>query len=286
MLKIDIIVPVRDEAEILPGFAQAAMTMTLPPDVSLGIIFVEDSSKDQTVSVLRGLSERNGAIRFLSLRNNKGQPAAGAFAMRQSSADAIIMMDADGSHPLGLVPEMIARFRAGADIVQAVRTQSGQDVLYRRVGTLVFNLLIYVVTGVRTQRQNVCFRLISRDISQRLLANKRFLYFFRTNFSKRDKVRQEYVYFRESGRKAGRSKYGFKRLFKVALVAPFSVISDRRFAVLAGVVGLAGGVLFFAGRPVEALILLVLDCLAILKFLRMSRTDITREIEIIEQSPV
>jgi hypothetical protein len=75
-------------------------------------------------------------------------------------------------------------------------------------------------------------------------------------------------------------------LIKVAMAAPFSVISGGRFIALAGLVGLAGAVCFAAGRPAEALILLALDSLAILKFLRMSRTDITRQVEIIEQYPV
>ena len=285
MPKIDIIAPVRDEGETLPAFAQKAMSMTLSPEVSLGIIFVEDGSRDRTVSALRELSAVNSSVRFFSLRNNRGQAAAVAFGMKQSSADAIIMMDADGSHPLQIVPEMIARFRSGADVVQAVRIESGQEVRYRRAGSRMLNTMIYILTGVRTQRQNVYFRLISRDISQRLLKNNRFLYFFRTNFPKRVKVRQEYVYFRESRRKTGRSKYGLGRLIKVAMAAPFSVISTGRFIALAGLAGLAGAVCLAVGRPAEALVLLALDFVAILKFLRMSRTDITGQVAILEQSP-
>jgi glycosyltransferase involved in cell wall biosynthesis len=127
VLKIDIIAPVRDEGEILPAFVKNVMAMTLPAEVDLGIIFVEDGSRDRTVSALRELSAENSSVRFFSLRNDRGQAAAVAFGMKQSSAEAIIMMDADGSHPLQIVPEMIARFRSGADVVQAVRIESGQE---------------------------------------------------------------------------------------------------------------------------------------------------------------
>jgi hypothetical protein len=73
-------------------------------------------------------------------------------------------------------------------------------------------------------------------------------------------------------------------LAKVAVAAPFSVISTGRFIALAGLAGLAGAICLAVGRPAEGLVILVLDSMAVLKFLRMSRTDITGQVEIIEQS--
>ena len=119
--RVDIIVAVRNEEKNLVLFAESVRSLTLPGDVELGMIFVEDSSTDATLPVLCELASKDPLVHYYALEKGFGQGPAIVFGLSQSRADATIMMDVDGSHPVDVIPEMIERYLAGARIVQCRR---------------------------------------------------------------------------------------------------------------------------------------------------------------------
>jgi glycosyltransferase involved in cell wall biosynthesis len=118
---VDIVVAVRNEELTIPRFIDEVRSLRLPEGVRTRILFVEDGSTDQTLDLLRSQSRHDPSIQYYSLTNPFGQVGALSMGLAHASGDAVIMMDVDGSHPVDILPEMIAEFLAGADIVQGVR---------------------------------------------------------------------------------------------------------------------------------------------------------------------
>lgn len=282
--KVDIIIPVRNEEKNIPSFVQGIFNLNIPKSIELGIIFIEDNSHDQTLEIIRKYSKENLNIEYYSLKNDFGQPAAVAFGLKQSEADAMIMMDVDGGHPVEVIPEMLKYYLEGTDVVQAVRRRLEQRKLYRKLGAHFFNLFFYLITGVKACKQNVYYRLVSKRINQKLLKDNRWLYFFRTNFSKGEGLKVKLVYFSAKDRNLGESKYNFMRLFKVAIVAPLSVISFRRFVFIVSTLVLTAITCLILGYVFLFFIILGLSLILIFKFYKMSTENILSKLKVIEKS--
>jgi len=231
-MHIELIAAVRNEEACLPRFVSHVTALALPPSVRLSVLFVEDGSTDGTVAILRQLAADHASVSFISLVKGFGQCRALVFGMQCSEADAVIMMDVDDGHPVHVIPEMIARFMDGAEIVQAVRAALHSRKAYRRIGSRLFNLSMRVVTGEDIDRQNVYFRLVSRRIKNRIIRNRRWHCFLRLNLSGRHAPPAERVRFVAGDRQQGRSKYGFLRLLAFSVNGLLSLIPVARFGAL------------------------------------------------------
>jgi len=282
--KVDIIIPVRDEEKNIPSFVQGIFNLNIPKSIELGIVFIEDNSHDQTLEILRKYSKENLNIEYYSLKNDFGQPAAVAFGLKQSEADAMIMMDVDGGHPVEVIPEMISHYKNGADIVQAIRKNFEKRRFYRKIGTLLFDLYLFLIAGINVCKQNVSYRLVSKEVNQKILGNYRWLYFFRTNFSRGTGIKEKYVYFSAKDRNLGESKYNFMRLFKVAIIAPLSVISFKRFICIIAALGLLIIICLIKGYIFFSIGILIFSSFLVFRFYKMSTANILNKLEIFEKS--
>jgi polyisoprenyl-phosphate glycosyltransferase len=280
--RIDLVVAVRNEERNIELFVEQVQALALPPAVEVGMIFVEDSSTDQTVPRLRRYAKEHANLRYFCLKRGFGQPAAIAFGMKQSQADAVIMMDVDGGHPTEIIPEMIRRFLGGAEIVQAVRTTSEKRSIYRNLGTWLFNTAFIVLAVVDTRTQNVYFRLVSKRVRDQFLSHPRWLHFLRINFPRQEGLQVEHVSFKAESRQHGESKYSLPRLIKLALLAPLSVISPGRFSLLMGLLGLAAAALLAQRHFLTGGAAALLAAACIFQFREMSRESLLAKLEVRE----
>jgi dolichol-phosphate mannosyltransferase len=230
--KIDIIVPARNEQISIPLFVNAVNSLAIPEYISIGIIFVEDSSTDDTLQVLRDVASKVQNVSYCSMETGFGEAVAVAFGMSQSTADAVITMEAGGGHPVESIPDLISHYLAGAEIVQAVRLSLTNRKLYRSVGTASFNILLRLLTGFDAKKQNVYFRLLSKRQKDLLIKNKRFVTCLRFKLSDVNNCPIDHVYFRAQDRIRGKSEYSFVRLARFSLDFAFSVISVTRLSFL------------------------------------------------------
>lgn len=279
-------VAVRDEIESIPVFVESLRKLPLPPSVELRMIFVEDSSSDGTLDLLRRFSAEDQAIAHYSLVRGYGQGPAIAFGLRQARTDAMIMMDVDGGHAVSIIPEMVSRWLAGAHVVQAVRTSPHVPTWrwYRRWGTVCFNLVMDGLTGLHTARQNVYFRLVRKEVVEELLADRRWPHFLRIRFGERPGWRIEYVEFEAADRVLGESKYHLRRLAKLAVKAYFSTVSPRRFALQALGFAVLVVTLAWRGNPWVAGAAAALLVAMVVTFFRISGVDPLRQLAVRDSS--
>lgn len=236
MTRIDIVTAVRSEEETLPLFVERVRALPRLPDVEIGMVFVEDSSDDGTVPLLRRLAAEDPSIRYWCLERGFGQGPAIVYGITQSKADAIVMLDVDGSHPVEAIPEMIERFRAGARVVQCQRRSIGGRSRWRDAGSALFDRLTRWLTGVDMARQNIYFRLVSAETAGTLVENSLYWRFLRFPLPESG-VAVLRVDTQE--RTLGESKYDFRRLVSMAVDGMLSLMPRGRFTFLATVGALA-----------------------------------------------
>lgn len=284
MSTVDVVVAVRNEEESLPLFVQALKELPLPDNTKLSCIFVEDGSTDGTVAILRSLANTDSSIRYFCLERGFGQGPAVAFGVAQSQADAVIMMDVDGGHPVTLIPLMIEAFNRGAYAVQAVRRTLDNRQGYRLCGSFVFNSTFSLLTGVDTNRQNVFFRLISQDLAQRVLRDNRWKHFLRIRYHEIAARHIEYVEFDATDRLLGQSKYNFKRLAALAFNGVFAAISTKRFVLYSTALTIACVVLWQTNLRAISALGACCGLWGVAKFALMRRKDIFKLMRVRELS--
>ncbi|MBN2070239.1 MAG: glycosyltransferase [Candidatus Krumholzibacteriota bacterium] len=284
IINIDIIVAVFNEEAEIPEFIKSVRGLRLPERVNIGIIFIEDSSTDGTVGLLSRISSGDRSIRYYAMKKGYGQGAAVAFGLSKSNADAMIMMDVDGEHPVDLIPLMIERFIAGSRIVQAVRKKRVADVRYREAGSRFFTTVTSLLTGVDLEKQNVYFRLVAGNVRDELIRNRRWPYFMRISDRLLKKYQAERIPFDIRFKEGRVSSYGFLRLAGLAVSGVLSIIPVPRFLILVSVLFLAGAAVLVKGLYYPAPILIGGAIYLIYRFISLSRTNLLGKFEVASSS--
>lgn len=255
-----VVVPVFNEAENVAPLADRLSAVLDGLGEPCEIIFVDDGSRDETAARVQRLTQRMPAVRLVRLSRNFGHQAALVAGMTAARGDVVITMDGDLQHPPELIPEMIARRRDGADVVQTIRRQPMDRSRLKRMTSGLFYRLLSRIASVRVTPGAADFRLMSREALDAFLACSE-----RNRFN-RGLVQWIGFEYRElpydaARRGAGESKYSLRAMLRLAADAIFSFSGwPLRFAGLAGVVvsvGAAAYLLFvlwarfFTKRTIE-----------------------------------
>ncbi|MGE0527065.1 MAG: glycosyltransferase family 2 protein, partial [Bdellovibrionales bacterium] len=136
------------------------------------IIFAMDPSPDDTEEVLIRAHQADPRVRFLKFSKRVGQPMATLAGMEHSSGDAVIVMDVDLQDPPELIPQMIAKWKEGYDVVYAQRTNRKGETLMKRFVSWLGYMVINQVADVEIPRNTGDFRLMSRRVVEQVVALK------------------------------------------------------------------------------------------------------------------
>ncbi|NNM03672.1 MAG: glycosyltransferase [Gemmatimonadetes bacterium] len=281
---VDIVVAVCNEVENLPRFVDGLSTLQWPEGCDYRILFIEDSSTDGTRDKLRELADIHEEVDYVLLVRGHGQVAALLFGLKRSGGDCVIAMDVDGGHPVEVIPEMVGRFLGGADVVQGVRMPQNRRPPVRRLGAWTHNLATRVLTGVGLEKQNVYFRLLSKEAKSALTENTRWSRFLRLNFSAMKGKKIDFVPIHSADRAYGESKFTITRLVRLSLDGILAMMSPARMTFWAAL-GLTASVL--VGLQVgwlPAILLVLTVLLSTARFVWLSRFEPDAPLEVRETS--
>ncbi len=213
---LSVIVPVRNEAAGLPAF----FARLLPVLDSLGlgweVIAVDDGSEDGSLALLRRFAAQDGRIRVLVLARSFGKDSAVTAGLDFASGDGAVPMDADLQDPPELLPDLVAAWRAGADVVNAVRqARPGDGVVVRWSAQLFYHLMTRALR-VRLAADVGDFRLLDRRVLAAVGAlreQNRFL----KGLVAWPGFRTTAISYVRPGRTHGRSAWSWWRLWNFAL---------------------------------------------------------------------
>jgi len=218
---VSIVAPAYNEAENLAAFI-AAMTPVLD---GLGepweIVFVDDGSRDDTLGILLAARATDPRLKVVGLARNFGKDIALSAGLAHARGRAVIPIDCDLQHPPELIPVLVARWRAGADMVVGVRTRRTEEGVIRRTTAGMYYGLMRRMTNVNIPPNAGDFRLLDRkvvDVINQMPERCRFMkgIFAWPGF------KTETVPFQANVRARGQSNWSLWRLWRFALDGLFS----------------------------------------------------------------
>jgi dolichol-phosphate mannosyltransferase len=213
---LSIVVPIHNEQESL-GQLEERLTRVLD---SIGepaeVILVDDGSTDQTPVQMGVLAQRDPRYKVVTLSRNFGHQIAITAGLDRASGNAVVIMDGDLQDPPEVIPELVARWREGNDVVYAVRARREGEPFFRRLRAAVFYRFFRVVTDLDAPVDVGDFRLVDRRVLNVLNGMRERHRYLRGMVS--------WVGFRQTGveyvreeRYAGQSKYPFSKLLQLGL---------------------------------------------------------------------
>ena len=144
METISVVVPCYNEVEAIPLFYREICRISdLMPEYVFEYVFVNDGSKDATLSRIKERAQTDSRVNYLSLSRNLGKEAAMYAGLRYASGDYVAIMDADLQDPPALLPEMMRGTRdEGYDCVATRRvTRKGEQAVRSFFARLFYRII-------------------------------------------------------------------------------------------------------------------------------------------------
>ena len=216
--RLSIVCPAYQEEQVLPLFhVELSRVLADLDDVQdIEIIYVDDGSTDRTLEVIHALGNSDSRVRYLSLSRNFGHQAALTAGLEESRGDIVVSMDSDLQHPPALLPELLRRWREGADIVLTIREEDQRLSLWKRLTSRWFYRVMNLLSDTDVRLAAADYRLMSRKAVDALLQLRETHRFLRgmvqwLGFSVAE------VPYRPAPRQAGVSKYTFRKMMTLAV---------------------------------------------------------------------
>jgi len=254
MPSIAVVIPVFNEEAVLPElFARLAAVFDAQREHAWRAVLVDDGSRDHSAELIRAQAARDPRFVLVELSRNFGfQSALSAGIAHAADADAVVTMDADLQDAPEVIPQLVAAWRGGAEIVRATRRTRAERGL-RRLGLDLFHACYGWLTDYPIEPNSGTFGLLGREAVtafNRLPERHRFFPGLRAwiGFPTAD------VFYDRQARAAGKPQQTFRRLVRYALDGLFSFSHlPLRLLTFSGVfiagIGFAVGV-FFAVRRI------------------------------------
>ena len=138
---ISVVVPIYNEEEILPILHDALSTAMRQVNDKWEVVYVNDGSQDSSLELLRELQSIDPHIVVVDLSRNWGHMGAFHAGLQTARGDAIVLMDGDLQDPPEVIPQMVAAWRGGAQVVTAVRASRQEPVVLAVLFALFYRIL-------------------------------------------------------------------------------------------------------------------------------------------------
>lgn len=232
-MNISLVVPVFNEEDTIPIFYKAVRNYPGLAEHDVEIVFVNDGSKDSTEAIINTLAVSDCKVKALSFTRNFGKEPALFAGLDNATGDAVIPIDVDLQDPIEVIPLLIEKWIAGADMVLAKRSDRTTDSRLKRKSAEMFYKLHNKISSPKIEENVGDFRLMSREtvehiklLPERNLFMKGILSWVGGNV--------EVVEYARAERVAGTSKFNGWKLWNLALegITSFSTFPLRVWTYL------------------------------------------------------
>ncbi len=272
MQTLTVVVPAYNESSGLREFHARLAPVLDQLDLDSRVLYVDDGSRDDTWEVIRSLHAGDARASGLKLSRNFGKEHAMTAGLDFADADAVIVIDADLQDPPELIPQFVARWREGFDVVYGTRsTRAGESGL-KKFTAAAFYRVIGRLSSTPVPRDTGDFRLMNRRAVEALGKLRETQRFMKGLFAWVG-FRQTSIVYERDARFAGTSKFNYWRLWNFAIegitsfsgaplkVATYLGVLTALLAFLFGIFVLVKSIFF--GDPVRGYPTLLLVILLI-----------------------
>lgn len=215
---LSIIAPIFNEIDNLPELHRRVGAAMQPTRIDWELLLVDDGSTDGSTDAIQSMARADAHVRPIIFSRNFGHQIAVTAGLDYSRGQAVVIIDADLQDPPELIPDLMAKWREGFEVVYAVRAEREGESWFKRLTAAVFYRLIYRITDVKIPLDVGDFRLLDRqvvDTLKRMRERHRFL----RGMAAWVGFRQVGVPYRRAARTAGVTKYPFRKMLRLAINA-------------------------------------------------------------------
>lgn len=234
---LSIVVPIYNESLNLDGFFARLIPVLDGTGEEFEVICIDDGSKDDSVAKLKLVNQADPRVKLLAFSRNFGKEAALSAGLANAAGEAVIPIDADLQHPPEMIPEMVAKWREGYDVVYAVRRERTGQGLLSRLQAHAFYWLFEKLSEVKMPREVGDFRLLDRCVVDAINAMPERTRFMKGIFAWVG-FRQIGIPYTQEERIHGESSFNLVRLLRFAFdgLVAFSDMPLRMWTVIGAVV--------------------------------------------------
>lgn len=253
-----IVAPIFNEEETLPHFYARIIQVMEGLGEPFELILVNDGSRDTSYKVMKGLYEQDPRVHIIDFSRNFGHQIAISAGLDYARGKAVVVIDSDLQDPPEVIPDLIARWKDGAEVVYAQRTSRVGETKFKLITASLFYRLIDRITSVHIPRNVGDFRLMDRAVVDTLIQLREHHRFMR-GLSSWVGFRQEAVMYDRHERFAGSTKYPLVKMISFSLdaITSFSHLPLQLAATLGFI--LAG--ISLLGIVIAAFLRLVTDAI-------------------------
>jgi len=214
--RFSVVVPIHDEEETLPELHRrlAAVLDGLEEDWEL--VLVDDGSRDRSFETMLELRRQDPRVKIARLSRNFGHQVAITAGIDLAAGDAVIVMDGDLQHPPEAIPDLVARWREGYDVVYGVMAERAGETWFKRWTARSFYRLLGRMSDIEVPEAAGDFRLVDRRAVNAFTSLRERNRYVRGMFSWIG-FRQAGVPYSSAARTAGRTKYTVPRMTRLAV---------------------------------------------------------------------
>lgn len=214
---ISVVVPVHNEVDNLQWHHKKVTKHLNNLKIKYEIIYVDDGSTDNSLDLVKELSAEDARTKYVSFSRNFGKEAAISAGLKKATGDAVLIIDADGQHPIELVRQFIDKWQSGYDMVIGVRRSNQGEGFIKSIGSRLFYLLLKTVdNGYEATPASTDFRLIDRIVVDQ--------YNILTERNRISRNLMDWLGFKKItipfdalARHAGKASYSYSKLVKLAI---------------------------------------------------------------------
>jgi dolichol-phosphate mannosyltransferase len=222
---VSIVMPAHNEKDALPRVVPEVIRAAAGHH--LEVLIVDDGSTDGTWKQIQALRQVYPEVQGLRFTRNFGHQAAILAGLVSARGEAVIVMDSDGQHPPALITTFLDRWRAGHQVVQAIRAPE-RTWSFKTLASRLFYRVLHVLSGVDVPRGSADFRLLGRPVVDAVVQSAGPLLFLRglVPYLGYDAA---LVPFTAPPRVAGRTSYTWRKMVRLSLdgLMSFSIVPLR-----------------------------------------------------------
>ena len=215
-IRYSIVAPCYNEQQTLPELYRRIKEVMDQTGESWELVLINDGSADRTAELMSELNATDSRVHYIDFARNFGHQIAVTAGMDYAQGDAVVLIDADLQDPPELILEMIKKWKAGYQVVYAVRSERKGESWFKLFTAKAFYRLIFRITDVEIPLDTGDFRLMDRKVVEAMKQMKEKHRFIRgmTSWVGFKQTGVEYV---RQERFAGETKYPIRKMLKFAM---------------------------------------------------------------------
>jgi len=213
---LSVVIPIYNEEMNIRKLYQRLCSALEALGATWEVVYVNDGSKDRSLSILQGLAETDHHVKYIDFSRNFGHQLAITAGIEHAKGEWIVIMDGDGQDPPELIPDLLNKAREGFEVVYARRRKRDGENFLKKFTARMFYRLLAKITSIEIPVDTGDFRIIHRQI-QRILSRMPEQHKYIRGQISWIGFNQTFLEYDREERMGGATKFDYRKMMRFAL---------------------------------------------------------------------